>query len=86
MKRREEPSTASTRGSQDSLSRSGRTASASVEQPAQNRHSVVRSLFPEMLMEAVVAKANMEMAGNASARTVGLLALTGSRWPSFRSG
>ena len=55
MKFREEPSTDSTRGSKDSLSRPGRTVSASAEQPA-------LSLFPEMMMEAVVAKANMELA------------------------
>ena len=55
MKSREEPSTDSTRGSKDSLSRSGRTVSASAEQPA-------LSLFPETMMEAVVAKANMELA------------------------
>ena len=50
MKSREEPSADSTRGSKDSLSRSGSTVSASAEQPA-------LSLFPERMMEAVVAKA-----------------------------
>lgn len=55
MKYKEEPSTDSTRGSYGSLSRPGRTAAASAEQPA-------LSLFPESLMEAVVDPANMQRA------------------------
>jgi RNA-directed DNA polymerase len=55
MKNREEPSNDSSRGRSDSLSRPGRTVSASFEQPA-------LSVFPEMLMEAVVSRSNMERA------------------------
>jgi RNA-directed DNA polymerase len=55
MKYKEEPSTDLPRGSYGSLSRPGRTAAASAEQPA-------LSLFPESLMEAVVDPANMQLA------------------------
>jgi len=70
MKNKEEPSRDSKRGSHPSpassdandqttgsLSRPGRTASASCEKPA-------LSLFPETMMEAVVDPANMERAWN----------------------
>ena len=67
MKDREEPSNDSTRGEwsarqTDSVSRPGRTGSASFEQPALDRHSAVSVSFPEMLMEAVVSRSNMERA------------------------
>ena len=67
MKHREEPSNDSTRGEwsarqTDSVSRPGRTGSASFEQPALDRHSAVSVSFPEMLMEAVVSRSNMERA------------------------
>jgi RNA-directed DNA polymerase len=67
MKYREEPSNDSTRGEwsarqTDSVSRPGRTGSASFEQPALSRHSAVSGVFPEMLMEAVVSRSNMERA------------------------
>ena len=52
MKSKEKPSSDSTRGSYGSLSRPGRTAAASAEQPALN-------LFPESPMEAVAADANI---------------------------
>ena len=60
MKNREEPSYASTRGEwsarqTDSVSRPGRTVPASYEQPA-------LGVFPEMLMEAVVSRSNIERA------------------------
>lgn len=62
MKYKEEPSTNSTRGSHSptgestgSLSRPGRTAPALAEQPA-------LSLFPEMMMEAIVDSANLQLA------------------------
>jgi hypothetical protein len=69
MKNREEPSNDSPRGEwsarqTDSLSRPGRTVSASFEQPALSRRPAVRALFPEMLMEAVVSRSNMERAWN----------------------
>jgi len=64
MKNKEESSLGSKRGSHSpqgeitgSLSRPGRTASASSEKPA-------LSLLPEMMMEAVVHPANMERAWN----------------------
>ena len=58
MKNREEPSNDSTRGGwsarqTDSVSRPGRTVSASFEQPAVSRHPAASGSFPEMLMEAV---------------------------------
>jgi RNA-directed DNA polymerase len=67
MKCGEEPSNDSTRGERsapqaDSVSRPGRTGSASFEQPALSRHSAVSGVFPEMLMEAVVSRSNMERA------------------------
>ena len=60
MKYREEPSNGSMRGEwsarqTDSVSRPGRTESASFEQPA-------LGVFPEMLMEAVVSRSNIERA------------------------
>ncbi len=60
MKYGEEPSNDSTRGEwsarqTDSLSRPGCTVSAAFEQPA-------LGVFPEMLMEAVVSRSNMERA------------------------
>lgn len=88
MKFKEEPSTDSTRGSTDSLSRTGRTVSASVEQPA-------LSLFPEMMMEAVVARANLQRAWNRVRSNRGapgpdgitldvFLKWLGPRWPTIR--
>jgi len=95
MKNKEEPSTDSTRGSYGSLSRPGRTAAASVEQPA-------LSLFPESLMEALVDPANMQLAwqqvrsnrgaGTAAQRWSGPDGITlaafpewvASRWPTIR--
>jgi len=68
MKHREEPSANSTRGEWsarqiDSVSRPGVTVSASDKQPAlKDRVSTVGSLFPEMMLEAVVDEANMERA------------------------
>jgi len=67
MKYREEPSNDSMRGEwsarqTDSVSRPGRTGSASFEQPALGRRSAVSVSFPEMLMEAVVSRSNMERA------------------------
>ena len=68
MKRREESSTNSMRGGRsvrqtNPVSRPGMTASASDKQPALNdRGNSVESLFPEMMMEAVVDDANMERA------------------------
>ncbi len=55
MKNKEEPSVDSTRGSYGSLSRPGRTAVASAEQPA-------LSLFPESRMHPVINDANIEPA------------------------
>ena len=67
MKNREEPSIDSTRGEwsarqTDPVPRTGLTVPASQEQPAQDCLPAVRTLFPEMMMEAVVAEANMERA------------------------
>lgn len=67
MKNREEPSHDSTRGEgparqTDSVSRPGRTGSASFEQPALSCGSVTSRSFPEMLMEAVVSRSNIERA------------------------
>ena len=67
MKNREEPSHDSTRGGQParqvgSVSRPGRTGSASCEQPALSCRSAVCRPFPEMLMEAVVSRSNIERA------------------------
>jgi len=69
MKNREEPSNDSTRGEwsarqTDSVSRPGLTESASFEQPALSRHPAVSGSFPEMLMEAVASRPNMERAWN----------------------
>lgn len=67
MKSREEPSPDSTRGEwsarqTDSVPRPGCTVSASCEQPALSSRSAVCRPFPEMLMEAVVSRSNMERA------------------------
>ena len=67
MKNREEPSNDSTRGEwsarqTDSLSRPGRTVSASFEQPALSRRPSARALFPEIPMAAVVSHSTMERA------------------------
>lgn len=68
MNRREESSTNSPRGGRSArqtnpVPRPGMTGTASDKQPAltDRVHSVV-SLFPEMMLEAVVAEANMERA------------------------
>ena len=67
MKNREELSYDSTRGEwsarqTDSVSRPGRTESASCEQPALSHRSAVCRPFPEMLMEAVMSRSNVERA------------------------
>ena len=67
MKNREESSYDSTRGEwsarqTDSVSRPGVTVSASCEQPALSCRSAVCRSFPEMLMEAVMSRSNIERA------------------------